>query len=789
MQKEILSFVKRYRHNANSMQQEGQWIHLEQVFRMPKENPRIATVRYDRNFCRIYASPAYLQIVVSERVAEILGKSVDELWWPTNISAKAYRRILEEVMQSGKESEVTLEWTNGDGRLASYVEKLVPEYDTSGEISGVSVLVIDVSTLRRQQMVESHRQRIFERLVQGEDLAGILEQVALYVESAKPGVYCCILVLDEGQMYVQTVAAPSLPESYRAMLVSRVLAHEAGCCDGWAASAASAERTIVDDFSKHSCMRSCQAVICEMGAAACWSEPIFSSSRQLQGVLCLYPKQVGMPDQDDSALLLQAAQLSSLSIERKRLEQQIYSQACFDPLTNLPNRRLFRNRLHEEIVKAQRGNYGLGVLFIDLDHFKEVNDTGGHAAGDSVLVEAALRIQTCVRESDTVARLGGDEFVIILPEVDNSKPFERVAQSIVSVMQRPFYFGEYSASVSASVGIAVYPVDGTNPESLIHCADQAMYSAKETGRNTYSIFGLSEHERQHLQLSNDLRAALDKGQFEVCYQPILDVGSGQVIKAEALLRWHHPELGAVPLDRFIPIAEETDMIQEIGAWVFQQAVDAAKRWNALINEQGPKQIAVNMSTRQFTKGCGDQQAIKYLQAEGLDPAHIVIEITEGFLRNECPNLAEKLENLHTMGIELSLDNFGIGLSAIANLKRANIDYLKIDRSLIRDLETDPDRRSVVEAIVAMALRLGLKVIAKGVETAGQAALLKAVGCHLHQGYLYARPMPVEAFLAFVECPITLLIPMKFVTESGSKTASQSESNLSIDSVMNGRFEL
>lgn len=442
-------------------------------------------------------SPAYLQIVVNAG-AEILGKSVDECWRPTNISAIAYRAVLKEVMSSGRESEVSLEWTKEDGQLVSYIKKLVPEYDISGEIVGVSVLVIDITALRQQQIVEGHRHRIFERLAYGDDLIGILEQVALYVESAKPGVYCNILVLDEEQKHLQPVFSPSVSEPYRTMLDSQLLAHyEAACCDVWLDSTLRAKRMIRDDCSKHSCSRSCQIIFRETGAVACWFEPIFSSSRQLLGVLCLYLNQTGMPDQGDLALLIQASHLSALAIERKRFEQKIYTQACYDPLTNLPNRRLFGNRLHEEIVKAERGDYPLAVLFIDLDHFKAVNDTWGHQAGDSLLVEAAQRIQICVRESDTVARHGGDEFVILLPEADNNRLLERLAQHIVSVMQQPFYYREHRLDVSASVGIALYPRDSTNLESLIRCADQAMYVSKEKGCNTYSFFtcSMSDSER------------------------------------------------------------------------------------------------------------------------------------------------------------------------------------------------------------------------------------------------------------------------------------------------------
>ncbi|MDD2759182.1 MAG: EAL domain-containing protein [Methylomonas sp.] len=724
---------------------------------MAMENLSIATVRYDRNFCRIYASPAYLQIVVSERAAEILGKSIDELWWPTNISAKAYRALLAEVMASGNESEIMLEWTDGDGLPQSYIEKLVPEYDGAGEIIGVSVLVIDVSHLRRQQIIESHRQRVFERLACGDDLPGVLTQVALYVESAKPGVCCCILVQDERQVALQLVVAPSMPESYRAELETTLLANEMGRCRGWPASLTSGARVIVDDPCKEACLGYGQCFVRDMGTAACWFEPILSSSGQLQGVLCLYLKRKESLDQEGSDLLLQASRLSALAIERKAREQRIYSMACYDALTGLPNRRLFGNRLHEEIIKAERGNYGLAVLFIDLDRFKEVNDTLGHRAGDDLLMEAAKRMRSCVRESDTLARLGGDEFVIILPEIADAGPFERVAQQIVAVMQRPFDCGENSAYVTASVGVALYPFDGDDAESLLHNADKTMYVAKEAGRNTYSIscHRLSECEQRRLQLSNDLRGALDKGQFEVHYQPIVDVDSGQVVKAEALLRWQHPEFGAVPLDQFIPMAEKSDLILEIGNWVFHEAVDLAKRWNALVDEHGSKQISVNMSAKQFTADLDQRYAVDYLQAVGLNPASIAIEITEGTLLQDFPELAEKLENLHAIGIQLALDDFGVGMSALSNLQRVSIDYLKIDRSFIVDLETNRGRRAIVEAMVMMAQRLGLKVIAEGVETAGQKGLLAAMGCNLQQGFFYSHPVPVESFLEFACRPQNL----------------------------------
>ncbi|MDD1622323.1 MAG: EAL domain-containing protein [Methylococcaceae bacterium] len=439
--------------------------------------------------------------------------------------------------------------------------------------------------------------------------------------------------------------------------------------------------------------------------------------------------------------------------ERMAAERQLIYQASYDVLTNLPNRRLFNDRLHEEITKAERGAYGLALLMIDLDRFKEVNDTMGHAIGDRLLIETSRRIRACVRESDTVARLAGDEFVMILPETVSYEQLSRIAQCLVSRMAEAFHFDERVAYISASIGIAVFPGDAAHSEGLMACADRAMYAAKEAGRNNFSFFSheMLEQTQQRLQLVNDLREALSAGQLEVHYQPIVEIAGGRTVKAEALLRWRHPQMGWVPPDRFIPLAEEAGLIQDIGAWVFDEAAKAIKHWNAAVGDDFRGQISVNMSPRQFTKGKGDgcDMAIARIKAHGVAPKQIAIEITEGLLLDDCPDVTGKLKRLREAGFEISLDDFGTGYSAMAYLKKFHIDYLKIDRSFIRDLETDPGDRAIAEAIVVMGHRLGLKVIAEGVETEVQREILAAVGCEYLQGYLFAKAMAQDAFIDFV----------------------------------------
>ncbi len=434
--------------------------------------------------------------------------------------------------------------------------------------------------------------------------------------------------------------------------------------------------------------------------------------------------------------------------DKKRNEEIIWRQANYDALTGLPNRRLFHDRLAQELKRGGRGKDSLALMFIDLDHFKEVNDTLGHEAGDNLLMQASRRIAACIRESDTLARLGGDEFTIILPGVADPKRLSVLADTIIQAVCRPFMLGESSAYVSASIGITLYPQDADNLSSLLKNADQAMYVAKGRGRNQYSYFtsSMQEAAQTRLQLSNDLRRALDTGQFEIHYQPIIDLSSGLPAKAEALLRWHHPGLGLISPSVFIPLAEEIGLINDIGEWVFRQAALKAKQWctgkNNLLTSM---QISVNNSPRQFITGDNNMTALSWLRALDIPPSSIVVEITEGLLMDDHSEVQEKLLAFRDAGVQVSLDDFGMGYSAMSYLQRFDIDYLKIDQSFIRNMSTNPGDHAIVEAIIVMAHKLGMQVIAEGVETAEQRAMLIAAGCDFGQGYLFARPMPSGEF--------------------------------------------
>ncbi len=442
-----------------------------------------------------------------------------------------------------------------------------------------------------------------------------------------------------------------------------------------------------------------------------------------------------------------ASGFNSLLDQRKKSEELIWKQANYDLLTSLPNRAMFQDRIEQEIKKAHRGDFQLALLFIDLDGFKEVNDTLGHHIGDMLLVQAAQRIVACVREIDTVVRLGGDEFAVILSELDDASSILRIVRDILRQLSDGYQLNDEMVHISASIGITLYPDDATTADVLLKNADQAMYVAKNDGRNRFEFFtsSMQQAAQSRLRLINDLRSALAENQFKVYFQPIVNLSTGRIDKAEALIRWYHPQQGIISPTKFIPLAEETGLIIEIGNWVFKEAARQVKQWRNTYNPA--LQISVNMSPRQFHSA--DNQCYKTWFTNLLElkmPGQsIVIEITEGLLLGAENNVIEKLLEFRNAGIQISIDDFGTGYSSLSYLKKFDIDYIKIDQSFVRDLATDPNDMALSEAIIVMAHKLGLKVIAEGVETEIQRNLLAAAACDYAQGYLYSKPVSATEF--------------------------------------------
>ncbi|WP_180683310.1 EAL domain-containing protein [Tepidicella baoligensis] len=435
--------------------------------------------------------------------------------------------------------------------------------------------------------------------------------------------------------------------------------------------------------------------------------------------------------------------------ERKEAEQRIEFLAYHDVLTGLPNRLLLRDRVDQAMAHAERHRKHMALLFMDLDNFKQINDTLGHDSGDQLLREVTQRIRHCIRDTDTVSRQGGDEFVILLPDLTDAQAAVPVLDKLMEQMQRPFVLDGNELSTSMSVGVAVYPEDGRTFDALLKKADMAMYQAKENGRATYHFFNdaMSHRASEHLALRNGLRRALDHGELELYYQPQVDLASGCITGAEALLRWNAPGDGLIMPGRFIPVAEESGLIVPIGEWVIMEACRQASAWRrAGLPELC---VAINLSAVQFRRGNVEQTVLRALESTGLPPHCLELELTESIMIQSLEQVLATVRRLKLLGVKLSIDDFGTGYSSLSYLKRFDVDKLKIDQSFVRDLATDPDDAAIVRAIVQMARSLNLKTIAEGVETEDMRHMLRVFQCDEAQGYLFAHPMGAEAFARFL----------------------------------------
>ncbi|MDN2705478.1 EAL domain-containing protein [Janthinobacterium sp. SUN100] len=428
-----------------------------------------------------------------------------------------------------------------------------------------------------------------------------------------------------------------------------------------------------------------------------------------------------------------------------RFEQELEFQARHDILTGLANRALLRERLEQAMAVTRRSGLPLWVVFIDLDRFKFVNDTLGHDAGDLVLKSVAERLRDATREVDTVARLGGDEFVLLLPQHGNGEPGVAILQRIQDAVTQPLQLGEYEFFLSCCMGVAVYPDDGDDADTLIKHADIAMYRAKEQGRGHWQFYAASMNTGtlERLGLESELRHALERGQFHLEYQPQLDLASGTVVGMEALLRWTHPQLGRIPPASFIGLAEEMGLITPIGDWVLRTACAQARAWQ--LAGHGPLRLAVNLSARQFKQKNLLHAVAQALADTGLDAAHLELELTESMVMHDVEQATVIMAKLKGLGVQLSIDDFGTGYSSLAYLRHFPIDVLKIDKTFVSDITHSDDDAAIVRAIISLAHSLRLKVIAEGVETAQQLDFLRQHGCDQMQGYLFSRPLAAAAF--------------------------------------------
>lgn len=444
--------------------------------------------------------------------------------------------------------------------------------------------------------------------------------------------------------------------------------------------------------------------------------------------------------------------------ERKSLEQRLRHQAFHDSLTALPNRALFLDRLAQSMARSSRNASSVALIFLDVDDFKVINDSLGHKAGDCLLMQVGERLQACVRAGDSVARLGGDEFTVLLEDIGDLAQARLVAEVIAQQLRAPFMLDGHEVFITASIGISLSSASDEAPDDLLRNADMAMYEAKNKGKARFAVFdpGMNYKAWQRLQMESELRHAIAEGQLSLNYQPVVDLRSGRVVEVEALLRWQHPQHGAVAPADFVPIAESTGLILPIGRWVLQQACRQVKLWQQSQRHeqwheqhaQGtePLRLSVNLSAKQFKHDGLLEEIITVLDDTGLDPSCLKLEITEGVALDNSDSTLETLRKLKAAGVRIAVDDFGTGYSALSYLKRYPIDTLKLDRSFVNGLGYDIEDTAIVHAVIAVAQTLGISVTAEGVETVEQLEQLRTLGCDLGQGYYFAHPLPADAVL-------------------------------------------
>jgi diguanylate cyclase len=426
-----------------------------------------------------------------------------------------------------------------------------------------------------------------------------------------------------------------------------------------------------------------------------------------------------------------------------RKQNHLFYLAHYDQLTKLPNRTLFLDRLSMAISQAERHQTKVGVLFIDLDNFKHFNDSMGHSVGDKVLIEAANRLLNCARESDTVSRLSGDEFTIILDNVDNIESIKMLSNRILNALNQPLKILEREMFITASMGFAIYPNDDKDLTGLLVKADAAMYEAKRSGRNAYRQYipGMSLYSLEHMSLETDLRMALEQNAFELFYQPQVQLSTGEVVGNEALIRWHHPERGLLTPIHFIEIIEKTGLIVPIGKWVLQEACMQQMRW--IESGLKPMRISVNISAMQFYQPdfCDMVQSI--ITLSGIEPNYLELELTETLCMTDVVTVLKNLQDLHNLGIRLAIDDFGTGYSNLSYLKKYPIDSIKLDQSFIRNIDQEPVNVGIATAIADLGKSMSLELVAEGVETESELALVKSCGFMCVQGYLFSKPLPAN----------------------------------------------
>jgi diguanylate cyclase (GGDEF)-like protein len=674
-----------------------------------------------------------------ERIGGRAPTSVSEL--VADLDTARWQRLLA-GMETSPTALLAPAALNSSGGKLDAIELRLCKHPALDAVVGLTFPLLD----RQQEAAVNLLQRdVLESVALGRPLRAVLDLLCRQVEALSPEVVCSVLRIDaEGKL--RPLASPSLPISYSSAIDGVAIGPVAGSCG---TAAYRGEEVEVRDIANDPLWAPFKQLVLPLGLVACWSTPVTGRDGKVIATFAFYYREPRGPSRFHRRMVDACIQLCRVAIQHDDNQAEIERLAFYDPLTGLPNRALLVDRARMALHQAARDGRKLSLAVLDVDRFKNINDSLGHSAGDELLREVAHRLRRTLRDSDTISRFGGDEFVILFPDSDANESAVAAEKALRAVAQR-VEIGGQTLMPSVSMGISQFPDDARDFDTLMRNADIAMYEAKRDGRGCVRFFlaSMNENARLRIQLESALRLAMSRDALELHYQPKVLLGRPGLAGVEALVRWTHPELGRVPPDQFIPLAEDCGLINALDAWVLEKACAQLAEWQA--KGLPVPAVAVNLSAQRFRQDDVPAHVRLVLQRYRLPPTALTLEITERLMLIDEPHVRADLDSLNRLGVHLSVDDFGTGYSSLSYLKRLPVDELKLDRSFVRDIETDAGDRALASAVMGIGRSLGQTVVAEGVETLEQHQFLLQAGCPVAQGYYYARPMPaaeLEVWLA------------------------------------------
>lgn len=695
----------------------------------------------------VLVNQAVVHIHGFDNPEELIGKNDFDLHEAE--AAATFFKIEQDVIHSTRAmidmEELVIDASTGAKKWLSTTK--VPMRDENNAVVGLVGISRDITARKKDDLLRDEQAAVLEMIALNLPLGSILDRLVSLMESQLEGVLGSILLLDETGTHLKHGAAPTLPSEYSRAIDGVSIGPGVGSCG---TAAFRRESVIVSDIASDPLWKQFRDLAARHNLRSCWSTPIISHHGSVLGTFAMYSTEVRYPGTAEKVLTQMTTRIAAIAIERQHAEDQIRFMAHHDLLTGLPNRTLLTDRLNQAILQTELHNPWVSVVFVDLDNFKFVNDSLGHAAGDAVLKTVAQRMLDCVRATDAVVRLGGDEFVILLNDMPaNTDAISATLHQIKVAITAPITINGQTFHITCSMGVATFPDDGPDSETLIANADAAMYKAKDAGRDGFQFFTAEMNTRAHerLSLQDGIRQGIARSEFHLVYQPQVNLKSERIFAVEALVRWHHPTLDVISPLQFIPLAEETGLIVPLGDWVLQEACRQNKEWQDA--GHAPITVCVNISARQFQDENWPSRVLRTLTETGLEAKYLELELTESLVMRDLERAVATMKELQAAGIGFAIDDFGTGYSSLSALKSLPVSRLKIDQSFVRNLAADEDDRTIAAAVISLGQKLNLKVIAEGVETDEQLAFLRDNQCDEIQGYHFSRPVNSETIKAML----------------------------------------